>query len=80
VGPDQSATAPPPPTPGGARSKKNSGAIPECYGHYVLPGSHEPAAKGNPPWPGTFDAVFTAEGIRILASPRQAPRANAICG
>ena len=27
----------------------------------------------------TFDAVFTAEGIRILASPPQAPRANAIC-
>jgi putative transposase len=24
-------------------------------------------------------AVFTAEGIRILASPSQAPRANAIC-
>jgi putative transposase len=23
--------------------------------------------------------VFTAEGIRILASPPQAPRANAIC-
>ncbi|HEV2370591.1 MAG TPA: hypothetical protein VGS19_00350 [Streptosporangiaceae bacterium] len=28
---------------------------------------------------GSFDAVFQAEGIRILASPRQAPRANAIC-
>ena len=28
---------------------------------------------------GSFDAVFTAEGIRILASPAQAPRANAIC-
>jgi transposase InsO family protein len=26
-----------------------------------------------------FDAVFTADGIRILASPPQAPRANAIC-
>jgi putative transposase len=25
------------------------------------------------------DAVFLAEGIRILASPPQAPRANAIC-
>jgi hypothetical protein len=28
---------------------------------------------------GSFDAVFTAEGIRILASPPQVPRANAIC-
>ncbi len=27
----------------------------------------------------SFDAVFTAEGIRILASPPQGPRANAIC-
>ena len=28
---------------------------------------------------GSFDAVFTTEGNRILASPPQAPRANAIC-
>jgi hypothetical protein len=28
---------------------------------------------------GSFDAVFQAEAIRILASPSQAPRANAIC-
>ena len=27
----------------------------------------------------SFDALFTADGIRILASPPQAPRANAIC-
>src|SRR5438874_1929560 len=28
---------------------------------------------------GSSDAVFTADGIRILTSPPQAPRANAIC-
>jgi transposase InsO family protein len=28
---------------------------------------------------GSFDAAFTAEGIRIVASPLQAPRANTIC-
>ena len=28
---------------------------------------------------GSFDAVFTADGIRILASPPRAPRVNAIC-
>jgi putative transposase len=28
---------------------------------------------------GSFGAVFTAEGIRILVSPPQAPKANAIC-
>ena len=28
---------------------------------------------------GSFDSVFTAVGIRILVSPPQAPRANAIC-
>jgi putative transposase len=27
----------------------------------------------------SFDAAFTAAGVRILASPPQAPRANAIC-
>ena len=27
----------------------------------------------------SFDAVFTADGIRVLLSPPQAPKANAIC-
>jgi putative transposase len=27
----------------------------------------------------SFDAVFTADGIRILPSPPQAPTANAVC-
>ena len=27
----------------------------------------------------SFDAVLAAEGIRIVASPPQAPKANAIC-
>jgi ATP/maltotriose-dependent transcriptional regulator MalT len=31
------------------------------------------------PFTGSFDAVFTAAAIRILTSPSQAPRANAIC-
>jgi hypothetical protein len=33
VGPNQSATPPPRPALGGARSKENSGAISECYSH-----------------------------------------------
>jgi len=41
------------------------------------PGTAIVADKGL--FTGSFDAVFTAEGIRILASPPQAPRANAIC-
>jgi putative transposase len=28
---------------------------------------------------GSFDALFTAVGVRILVGPPQAPRTNAIC-
>ena len=46
-------------------------------------GLHQPApsrtADRAGQFTGSFDAVFQAEGIRILASPPQAPRANAIC-
>ena len=51
------------------------------------PGRHHGAPRRLMDNPGTarasspapFDAVFLVEGIRILASPPQAPRANAIC-
>jgi putative transposase len=33
----------------------------------------------DPRFTTAFDAIFTAEGIRILTSPPRAPRANAIC-
>jgi putative transposase len=38
-----------------------------------------PAPGSGSRFTAAFDAVFTAEGIRILTSPPQAPRANAIC-
>ena len=38
-----------------------------------------PIRDGAGQFTSSFDAVFAAEGIRILASPPQAPRANAIC-
>jgi len=38
-----------------------------------------PAMRCAGQFTSSFDAVFTAEGIRIMASPPQAPRANAIC-
>src|ERR1022692_3860521 len=46
-------------------------------------GLHQPApsrtADRAGQFTGSFDAVFQAEGIRVLASPPQAPRANSIC-
>jgi len=43
------------------------------------PAVHQQHLRGGQ-FTGSFDAAFTAEGIRILASPPQAPRANANCG
>jgi putative transposase len=41
--------------------------------------SHVPDQDRAGQFTDSFDAVFQSDGIRILASPPQAPRANAIC-
>jgi putative transposase len=70
---------------GGITASPDDAWTTQAAGNLLMdPGQRAAAVKflirdGAGQFAGSFDAVFTAEGIRILRSPPQAPRANAIC-
>src|ERR1035437_2346199 len=81
----RSTVPPDPPAPAGRGLRGHPGdaaRLAPAPGHPQM-GLHQPApsrtADRAGQFTGSFDAVFQAEGIRILASPPQAPRANSIC-
>ena len=83
--PDRHRARHPPRSPG--RHHRQPRRRPDDPGSPQLPDGPRPASGfsqvpdqgSRRQFTGSFDAVFTAAGIRILTSPPRAPRANAIC-